>query len=113
MSSSAAAREYLPPARGPQPLTPSPRHVAKTDEIKDFVVIEEGSIAKGIRRIVAVTGTEAHEVSRIATEFSKRLDWIETLEGKDKETALKQYLTVSATCASAVAELMVFASMRA
>jgi alanyl-tRNA synthetase len=70
--------------------------VAKTDEIKDFVVIEEGSIAKGIRRIVAVTGTEAHEVSRVATEFSKRLDWIETLEGKDKETALKQYLTVSA-----------------
>lgn len=69
--------------------------MAKTDEIKDFVVIEEGSIAKGIRRIVAVTSTEAHEVSRVATEFSKRLDWIETLEGKDKETALKQYLTVS------------------
>ncbi|KAJ9127922.1 hypothetical protein QFC24_000207 [Naganishia onofrii] len=67
-------------------------HVAKTDEIKDFVVIEEGSIAKGIRRIVAVTSTEAHEVSRIAAEFTKRLDWIETLEGKDKETALKQYL---------------------
>lgn len=71
------------------------RHVAKTDEIKDFVVIEEGSIAKGIRRIVAVTSTEAHEVSRIAAEFTKRLDWIETLEGKDKETALKQYLVVS------------------
>ncbi|KAJ9125168.1 hypothetical protein QFC22_000122 [Naganishia vaughanmartiniae] len=67
-------------------------HVAKTDEIKDFVVIEEGSIAKGIRRIVAVTSTEAHEVSRIAAEFTKRLDWIETLEGKDKETALKQFL---------------------
>ncbi|OCF35527.1 alanine-tRNA ligase [Kwoniella heveanensis BCC8398] len=67
-------------------------HVAKTDDIKDFVIVEETSIAKGIRRIVAVTGHEAHEVSRKAGDFERRLDRIAQLEGKEKETALKPYL---------------------
>lgn len=71
------------------------RHVTSTDEIKDFVIVEESSIAKGIRRIVALTGEEAHEVSRAAAEFSKRLDWIEGLQGKEKEAALKPFLGVS------------------
>lgn len=70
-------------------------HVGKTDEIKDFVITEESSIAKGIRRIVAVTGQEAHEASRGASEFSKRLDWIDTLTGKEKDAQLKPYLAVS------------------
>lgn len=69
-------------------------HVAKTDDIKDFVITEESSIAKGIRRVIAVTGQEAQEVSRAAAEFSKRLTWIESLQGKDKEAALKPFLTV-------------------
>jgi alanyl-tRNA synthetase len=70
-------------------------HVGKTDEIKDFVITEESSIAKGIRRIVAVTGQEAHEASRGASEFSKRLDWIDSLNGKEKDAALKPFLVVS------------------
>lgn len=68
-------------------------HVAKTDDIKDFVITEESSIAKGIRRIVAVTGEEANECSRAASEFSRRLDWIESLQGKEKEQAMKPYLS--------------------
>ena len=71
------------------------RHVAKTDVIKDLVITEESSIAKGIRRIVAVTGHEANDVSRKAVDFERRLDRIEGLEGKDKEAALKPYLAVS------------------
>ncbi len=71
------------------------RHVAQTDLIKDFVITEESSIAKGIRRIVAVTGEEAHECSRAAAEFSRRLDWIEGLSGKEKEQAMKPFLSVS------------------
>lgn len=77
------------------------RHVGKTDEIKDFVITEESSIAKGIRRIVAVTGQEAHEASRGASEFSKRLDWIDSLSGKEKDAALKPFLSVSQGVCSA------------
>lgn len=38
-------------------------HVTKTGDIKSFKLMEEGSIAKGIRRIIAVTGEEAAAVS--------------------------------------------------
>jgi alanyl-tRNA synthetase len=68
--------------------------VAKTDTIKDFVITEESSIAKGIRRVVAVTGHEAHEVSRKGAEFQKRLDAMQGLQGKEKEAAMKPFLTV-------------------
>jgi alanyl-tRNA synthetase len=54
-------------------------HVAKTDDIKEFVIIEESGIAKGIRRIVAVSGTEAKEVQRKANEFNKILDEVDAL----------------------------------
>ena len=74
------------------------RHVAKTDDIKDFVVTEESSIAKGIRRIVAVTSNEAYDVSRKAIDFERRLERIEGMQGKDKEMAMKPYLTVRSTC---------------
>ncbi len=50
-------------------------------ETKDLVIIEESGIAKGIRRIVAVTGSEAHEVQRIASEFGESLDAATTLFG--------------------------------
>lgn len=49
-------------------------HVAKTAEIKDLVIIEESGIAKGIRRIVAVTGNDAAEVQRIASDFDEELE---------------------------------------
>lgn len=66
-------------------------HVAKTSDIKDFVIIEESGIAKGIRRIVAVTGTEAHEVQRIANEFAEELNRVEKLEfGELKEKKTKE-----------------------
>ncbi|EXX57273.1 alanine--tRNA ligase [Rhizophagus irregularis DAOM 197198w] len=38
-------------------------HVAKTGDIKHFTILEESGIAKGIRRIVAVTGEEAQQVN--------------------------------------------------
>ena len=52
-------------------------HVQKTGDIKDLVILEESGIAKGIRRIIAVTGEDAHEVQRVADEFSTRLDSLE------------------------------------
>ncbi|KAH3902867.1 probable alanine--tRNA ligase [Saccharomycodes ludwigii] len=49
-------------------------HVSKTGDIKEFVIVEENGIAKGIRRIVAVSGSEAYNVQRIAREFEIELD---------------------------------------
>jgi alanyl-tRNA synthetase len=69
------------------------RHVATTDVIKDLVITEEGSVAKGIRRVVAVTGHDAYEVQRKGKEFDAKLDNIKSLQGKDKEAAMKPFLT--------------------
>ena len=70
------------------------RHVEKTDTIKDLVITEEGSIAKGIRRVVAVTGHDAYEVQRKGKEFDAKLEAIKGLQGKAKEVAMKPFLTV-------------------
>lgn len=78
-------------------------HVQKTSDIKDLIILEENGIAKGIRRIIAVTGEDAHEVQRVAQEFGKRLDQFDALPiGSAKEREAKQIqvdlnqLTISA-----------------
>lgn len=40
------------------------RHLHRSGHIGDFVICSEEAIAKGIRRIVALTGTEATKVNR-------------------------------------------------
>lgn len=66
-------------------------HVKKTGDIKDLVILEESGIAKGIRRIIAVTGEDAHKVQRVAADFEKRLDHLETMpSGPAKEQNAKQ-----------------------
>ncbi|QRC98658.1 alanine--tRNA (Ala) ligase [Parastagonospora nodorum SN15] len=49
-------------------------HVLKTGDIKELVILEESGIAKGIRRVIAVTGQEAYNVQRIGNEFAERID---------------------------------------
>ncbi|KAK0534678.1 Alanine--tRNA ligase [Tilletia horrida] len=67
-------------------------HVAKTGDIKDFVVIEESGIAKGIRRIVAVTGEEAAKVTRIADDAAVKLASIDGESDRaKKDAALKSF----------------------
>jgi len=70
-------------------------HVVKTGDIKDFVITEESGIAKGIRRIVAVTGQEAHEACRVANDLKVRLEQLESTEGKEKDAGLKALSVVS------------------
>ncbi|KAK1020001.1 Alanine--tRNA ligase, partial [Friedmanniomyces endolithicus] len=55
-------------------------HVKNTTEIKDLVILEESGIAKGIRRIVAVTGAAAHLVQREAQEWEGRVALLERME---------------------------------
>jgi alanyl-tRNA synthetase len=64
-------------------------HVAKTGDIKDFVIVEESGIAKGIRRVIAVTGHEAADAKRTADTLKARLDSLETASGKSKDAGLK------------------------
>lgn len=54
-------------------------HVAKTGDIKELILLEESGIAKGIRRIIAVTGEEALQVQLVASEFERRLDLFEKM----------------------------------
>ncbi|CAG8606538.1 7151_t:CDS:10 [Cetraspora pellucida] len=65
-------------------------HVAKTGDIKGFIILEESGIAKGIRRIVAVTGEEAQQAIRVADEFRIKIDNISKLQGVELDSALKQ-----------------------
>jgi len=66
-------------------------HVIKTGEIKDLVITEESGIAKGTRRITAVTGHEAADVERIAGDLRAELATILHLKGKEKDNAMKQF----------------------
>jgi alanyl-tRNA synthetase len=52
-------------------------HVAKTADIKELVILSEESIAKGIRRILAVTGSDAQEACRVASDFDAKLTKVE------------------------------------
>ncbi|KAK3675652.1 Alanine--tRNA ligase [Recurvomyces mirabilis] len=66
-------------------------HVKNTTEIKDLVVLEESGIAKGIRRIVAVTGATAHSAQREAKEWDAKITKLEAMQyGPDKEAATKE-----------------------
>ncbi len=65
-------------------------HVQKTGDIKDLIIIEESGIAKGIRRIIAFTGEDAHRVQRDADGFHERLTRLEKMpHGPNKEQAVK------------------------
>ena len=66
-------------------------HVAKTADIKYYIILEENGIAKGIRRIVAVTGAEALEVQRVAEEFAAQLAAADKMPfSQQKEKTLKE-----------------------
>ncbi|CAN3354615.1 alanine--tRNA ligase [Diutina catenulata] len=65
-------------------------HVKATGEIKELVVIEESGIAKGIRRIVAVTGHDARAVQAKAAEFEAEIAAATKLEGAAKEARSKE-----------------------
>lgn len=64
-------------------------HVQKTGDIKQFCVVEESSIAKGIRRIVAVTGETALNHFRNAKRLEERLDRVTSLSFAEQEAELK------------------------
>lgn len=67
-------------------------HVNSTGEIKKLVIVEESSIAKGIRRIVAYTAEEATKVINAAKAFEPVVANLKTLKGAELENELKVFL---------------------
>ncbi|OKL56902.1 Alanine--tRNA ligase [Talaromyces atroroseus] len=66
-------------------------HVKKSGDIRDLIILEESGIAKGIRRIIAVTGDEAQQAQAIAAEFEKRLENLRAMaHSPAKELEMKQ-----------------------
>lgn len=69
-------------------------HVQKTGDIKELIITEESGIAKGIRRIIAITGEAAHTAQRVAQEFSDQLNQLAALPaGPEKDQRIKQTST--------------------
>jgi len=68
---------------------PPNSHVAKTGDIKEFTIMEESGIAKGIRRIIAVTGPEAREAMSTAAAFEARFASVQAMSGRDKDEGFK------------------------
>lgn len=68
--------------------------MAKTGDIKDFLITEESGIAKGTRRIIAVTGQQAAEARRAGETLQARLRQLDGSSGKDKDTGLKAFQVV-------------------
>lgn len=73
------------------------RHVAQTGAIKNLVITEEGGIAKGIRRIIAVTAEDAQEVTRAADALASKIGYVSRMSGSEKEAGLKA-LSVVCDC---------------
>ena len=67
-------------------------HVNTTGEIKQLVIIEEASIAKGIRRITALTADEAAKVIEAAKAFTPKMEALKKLKGAELENNLKTFL---------------------
>jgi alanyl-tRNA synthetase len=63
--------------------------VKKTGDIKRFAILEDAALAKGIRRVVAVTGDEAARLHRVAQEYSDQVQSVSKLQGSELGKALK------------------------
>ena len=61
----------------------------KTGDIIKFVIIEESSIAKGIRRVVALTGNSANDIQKSGNLFEERIELLENNNSKNLEGEIK------------------------
>ena len=63
-------------------------HVSQCGDISDFVLIQDNLIAKGIRRIVALTGPEAIEAKSSAKSLKTELDALDVADPKGSVATL-------------------------
>jgi len=58
-------------------------HLQSTGQAVSFIIVSEGSISTGVRRIIAVTGEEAKQIVQNAKEIQDRITAAESLKGED------------------------------
>ncbi|KAJ2237439.1 Alanine--tRNA ligase [Coemansia sp. RSA 1722] len=79
-------------------------HVGRTSDIAVFVITEESSISKGIRRIVAVTGEEARQAQLLQRSLASEVKRLHALSGAELDSEIKRLDKVLATAAISVFE---------
>src|SRR5262249_2659668 len=55
-------------------------HLKRTGEVNTFRLIEEGGVAKGVRRVTAITGQRADQAQREAQSVGKAIESAEHLD---------------------------------
>lgn len=65
-------------------------HLSNVAQAKFFTIVEEGSISKGIRRVVAITGDRANESLVLAKQIEAMLSHARSLHGKELEAAVTE-----------------------
>ncbi len=60
-------------------------HLKQTGDAKEFVIISEEAVAKGVRRITALTGEAADEVRQNGQSLMKRLDSLRSAGGAGEQ----------------------------
>ncbi|KAJ2158574.1 Alanine--tRNA ligase [Coemansia sp. RSA 552] len=65
-------------------------HVGGTADMKVFVITEEAGIARGQRRIVAVTGEEALKAQLVQRSLEAEVKSLHTLQGVELDAAIKR-----------------------
>ncbi|KAJ8599321.1 hypothetical protein CTAYLR_005340 [Chrysophaeum taylorii] len=82
-------------------------HVSDTSDAEAFVIVEETAVAKGIRRIEAVTKARAATAQREGRELQAALDDLEARENPDAEGAkLFRAKVDSSLCSAALKPLL-------
>ena len=65
-------------------------HLSNVAQAKFFAIVEEGSISKGIRRVVAITGDRANESLVLAKQIEAMLSHARSLHGKELEATVTE-----------------------
>ncbi len=72
-------------------------HVANTSQIQRFVVANEEAVAKGVRRIVAVTGLAAQLADEVGAGLVKRLESLRSAAPAELAEQLPEFANMAST----------------
>ena len=78
-------------------------HLSNLAQAKFFAIVEEGSISKGVRRIMAITGDRANESIVLANQIQGMLSHARSLHGKELEAAVGELQQLLPTAVISVA----------